>query len=248
MSQQNIYDNEIFFENFKSIRERDVNYNELLETPILNTMLPDMDQKRVLDIGCGMGHHAKQYAAAGATYVMAIDISEKMLSYARENNGASNVEYIKMAMEDIDKIAEKFDIITSSLAFDYVENFFDMMQKIKLRLNPGGILVFSASHPIDTSYDGLYDRYTHNEKGERIYANVRNYGVEGKRIIHWAVDDYELYHHTFSTMVNAIIKAGLCIEECQESIATEELLHKYPGMFEGTLHQPNFIFFKCTNS
>ena len=42
MSQQNIYDNENFFENFKSLRASDVNYNDCIETPMLLSMLPDL--------------------------------------------------------------------------------------------------------------------------------------------------------------------------------------------------------------
>lgn len=42
MSQQNIYDNETFFENFKSLRASDVNYNDCIETPMLLSMLPDL--------------------------------------------------------------------------------------------------------------------------------------------------------------------------------------------------------------
>lgn len=246
MAKQNIYDNDRFFENFKSIRENSINFNELLETPILNRMMPNIKNKTVLDIGCGMGHHAKQYADAGATYVLGIDLSENMLAYAREHYSAKNIEYRQMAMEDMNQITQKFDVVTSSLVFDYVEDFYDMMKKVRSCLKNDGVFVFSMSHPIDTAYDGTYERYTRSEENERLYANVRNYGIEGKRVIHWEVDDYELYHHTFSTIVNAMIKAGLQIEECQESTATQELLNKYPGIFEGTLHQPNFIFFRCT--
>ena len=35
MSKQNIYDNEVFFEDFKSIRNNEINFNDLIETPIL---------------------------------------------------------------------------------------------------------------------------------------------------------------------------------------------------------------------
>lgn len=62
MAQQNIYDNEIFFENFEQIRSNRINFNDLIETPILLSMLPDLCSKKILDIGCGMGQHAKQYS------------------------------------------------------------------------------------------------------------------------------------------------------------------------------------------
>ena len=83
MAKQNIYDNDSFFENFKNLRNNKINFNDCIETPILLAMIPEVDGKRVLDIGCGMGQHAKQYSDMGAESVLGIDISEKMLEYAR---------------------------------------------------------------------------------------------------------------------------------------------------------------------
>lgn len=81
MAKQNIYDNDSFFENFKNLRNNKINFNDCIETPILLAMIPEVDGKRVLDIGCGMGQHAKQYSDMGAESVLGIDISEKMLEY-----------------------------------------------------------------------------------------------------------------------------------------------------------------------
>ncbi len=248
MSKQNIYDNEIFFNDFKNIRQNKVNFNDLLETPVILSMLPDLSGKSVLDIGCGMGQHAKQYSDLGAKKVLGIDISEKMLNYAKENNSADNITYKIIPMEDIEKIDEKFDLITSSLVFDYIEDFGALMIKIYNLLTPNGLLVFSTSHPMATAYDGTYPRFTKTPLGERLYANINNYFVEGKREIKWVVDNYELYHRTISSMINDIIKAGFKIEECQESLASEELRKKEPAQFDGAIHRPDFIFFKCSKS
>ena len=130
MSKQNIHDNEEFFESFKDNRSKDVNFNDCIETPIILSMLPDLHGKKILDIGCGMGQHAKQYSDMGAESVLGIDISEKMLDYAKEHNGADNISYKRMAMEDIETIDQKFDLITSSLVFDYIEDFEGLMVKI----------------------------------------------------------------------------------------------------------------------
>ncbi|MDE6280311.1 MAG: methyltransferase domain-containing protein [Oscillospiraceae bacterium] len=54
-------------------------------------MLPDLRGKHILDIGCGMGQHAKQYSHMGAASVLGIDISEKMLEYARVHSRADNI-------------------------------------------------------------------------------------------------------------------------------------------------------------
>lgn len=91
MAKQNIYDNDSFFENFKNLRNNKINFNDCIETPILLAMIPEVDGKRVLDIGCGMGQHAKQYSDMGAESVLGIDISEKMLATVYKGNIIKNL-------------------------------------------------------------------------------------------------------------------------------------------------------------
>ena len=245
MSKQNIYDNDVFFENFKGLRDNDINFNDLIETPILLAMLPDLHGKNILDIGCGMGQHAKQYSDMGASSVLGIDISEKMLEYAKKHSSAENITYRQMTLEDICELNMKFDLVTSSLVFDYVENFDELMRSVYTLMKDNAEFVFSMSHPMSTAYDGQYPRYTRSESGERLYANINNYFVEGQRKITWVVDNYELYHRTFSSILNSMIKAGFFIEECQESHILDELRNRYPDMFGGTIHRPDFVFFRC---
>jgi len=243
--QQNIYDNDTFYENFKGLREDPVNFNEVIEKPIITAMLPDMKDKKILDIGCGMGQHAMEYSAMGAKSVLGTDISEKMLAFANEHNKADNITYKRMPFEEINKLDETFDVITSSLAFDYSRDFEDLMKDIFAHLNEGGYLVFSMSHPISTAYDGVYDRYTRTPEGVRLYANLHNYSIEGERHFKWVVEDYEVYHRKVSTLINSIAKAGFVIEQCQESMVPEDMVKAHPDKFGGVVHQPDFIFIRC---
>ena len=245
MSKQNVYDENKFFESFRECRDSAVNFNDCIETPILFSMLPDLHGKSVLDIGCGMGQHSKQYCDMGAESVLGIDISEKMLEYAREHNSADNLTYLRMAMEDIEAIDRQFDLVTSSLVFDYVEDFGGLMRKIRSLMKKDAEFVFSMSHPVVTAWDGVYDRYTRTETGERLYANLRNYCVEGLRKVDWVVNGYECYHRTVSSLINALIGAGFMIEECQEARISDDMRQKYPALFGGTVHRPEFIFFRC---
>lgn len=246
MAKQNIYDNEIFFEEFKKNRSNStVNFNDCVETPILLAMLPDLHGKSILDIGCGMGQHAKQYSDMGAKSVLGIDISEKMLEYAEKHFCADNITYRQMALEDIGGLDQTFDLITSSLVFDYVGNFDELMRNVYALMKDDAEFVFSMSHPMAIAYDGQYPRYTRSESGERLYANINNYFVEGERKITWVVDGYELYHRTFSSILNSLINAGFLIEECRESQISDELRTQYPDIFGGTIHRPDFVFFRC---
>ena len=245
MARQNVYDNNAFFENFRSSRSNPVNFNDCIETPILFGMLPDLHGKRVLDIGCGMGQHARQYSEMGAASVLGIDISAKMLAYAEEHNSGGNITYQRMAMEEIDTISETFDLVASSLAFDYVEDFPGLMRKIRRLMKKDAEFVFSMSHPIVTAWDGAYDRYTRTETGERLYANLRNYCMEGLRKVDWVVNGYECYHRTVSSLINGLAGAGFIIEECREAHISDEMRKQHPALFGGTIHRPEFIFFRC---
>ena len=245
MAQQNIYDNDVFFENFKTLRSKEINFNDCIETPILLSMLPDVRGKSVLDIGCGMGQHAKQYADLGAQHVLGVDISEKMLAYARQHFAAPNITYQRLALEDISSLDGPFDLFTSSLVFDYAEDLDTLMADVYRLLYSGGHFVFSMSHPMATAWDGQYDRYTRTADGTRLHANINNYMVEGRRSVKWVINEYEVYHRTMATIINAIARAGFMIERCEESHISDEMRTRYPAQFGGTLHRPDFVFFRC---
>lgn len=94
MAKQNIYDNDSFFENFKKLRNNKINFNDCIETPILLAMIPEVDGKRVLDIGCGMGQHAKQYSDMGLNLYWVLIFLRKCLSMQR------NISMLKILLTD----------------------------------------------------------------------------------------------------------------------------------------------------
>lgn len=69
---------------------------------------------RVLDIGCGTGHHAELFAEY-APEVVAIDPDPGMIDYAEKNTIKSkNITLYRAGYEELDRIPDgKFDLITS---------------------------------------------------------------------------------------------------------------------------------------
>lgn len=80
---QNIFDDETFFEGYRALRERDDNYNDLLEQPAMVKLSPELSGKTILDLGCGYGHNCLDFVKKGAAKVVGIDISQKMLEIAK---------------------------------------------------------------------------------------------------------------------------------------------------------------------
>ncbi len=239
MAKQNIYDNEIFFEGYKSIRERKNNANNIFEIPALLSLLPDIQGKNILDLGCGFGEHCRMFVEKGAAKVVGIDISEKMLAVAQEENSDERITYINMPMENIDELKGKFDLVISSLAFHYVEDFKGVIGKINNLLTDGGLLIFSQENPLCTCHSGG-NRWTRDEKGNKLYLNLSNYGIEGERETVWFVDNVKIYHRMFSTIVNDLTEAGFAIERMIEPLPTEEILKDNPDQAD-LFHKPDFL-------
>ncbi len=243
MAKQNIYDNETFFEGYKKIRDNKINANTLFEIPALFSLLPDLNNKKIIDLGCGFGEHCMQYVHDGAAKVVGIDISEKMLEVAKRENSNPGITYMNMPMENISQISETFDVAISSLALHYIEDFDTLARDVYEILNEDGVFIFSQENPINTCFSNG-ERWTRDEKGHKLYANLANYGLEGERESTWFVDGVKKYHRTFSTIVNTLVKAGFTIEEMIEPVPTQQLLEKYPE-YSDLYHKPDFLLVKA---
>lgn len=243
MARQNIFDNDVFFEGYKGIRDREVNANILFEIPALFSLLPDLNGKRILDLGCGFGEHCMEFVKRGASGVVGVDISEKMLNVARKENSNPSITYINLAMEDIDCVEGKFDIVVSSLAIHYIADFKGVLRKINDKLIEGGILVFSQESPLNTSFE-TGERWTRDENGNKLHFNLSDYCVEGEKNSTWFVDDVKKYHRMFSTIVNDLVASGFSIEKMIEPFPDEEILKKYPD-YKDNLHKPDFLLVRA---
>lgn len=244
MNPQNIFDNETFFNGYKALRDSDCNANDLIEQPAMRKLLPELNGKTVLDLGCGYGHNCVDFVNRGAEKVIGIDISEKMLSVAKEESAHSKIEYRNMSMTDISTLDNKFDLIYSSLAFHYVKDFDAFAKSMFSVLNSGGQLLFSQEHPIITSTVDGAGHFNKNENGEKVSYTFSNYNQPGERRIHWYVDGVVKYHRTFSDIINALAKAGFIIEEVCEPVPEDWVIEKVPAWSKEYI-KPNFLIVKA---
>ncbi len=146
---QNIYDNQTFFDGYKKLRENPYSANNLEEKPALFSLAPDLTGKAVLDLGCGYGENCAEFKRFGAAKVTGVDISEKMLSIAKSEN--ADIEFIHADMSDLSFVKGKYDVIFSSLAVHYIEDFNSFAISVFQLLNHDGYFIFSQEHPLTTA-------------------------------------------------------------------------------------------------
>ncbi|MFJ7934193.1 class I SAM-dependent methyltransferase [Sporosarcina sp. NPDC096371] len=235
---QNKYDDEHFFTEYKKM-ERSVKGLEAAgEWHMFEPLLPTLQGKTVLDLGCGFGWHCRYAREQQASSVIGVDLSANMLQQARELTDDLGITYVQLPIEEIAFDDEQFDVVISSLAFHYIKSFEDICKKVFDYLKPGGTFVFSVEHPIFTARDEQ-DWY-YDDQGNRLHWPVDHYQTEGLRTTSFLADNVMKYHRTLSTYMNNLIAAGFTLAAVKESVPSEAMLKEIPGM-EDENRRPMFL-------
>lgn len=242
---KNVYDSSVFFDEYQAMREKEVNANNLIEIPQIKEMLPNLKDKRILDLGCGTGDMDRYFVENGAKFVLATDISENMINVAKAVNASDNIDYRVLKMEDISTLSQKFDIVYSSLAFHYIEDFDKLLKDIYALLNPNGMLIFSQESPINMATAKLSETAKNKIVIDGVqYHLLSGYCNEGERKVFWNDTFVTKYHRTYATLVNTLIKNSFEIIEIKDSYASPEAIDLCPK-YKYQIDKPYFTYVKA---
>lgn len=133
-----------------------------------------------------------------------------------------------MSMTDLSVLSQKFDLMYSSLAFHYVNDFVTFAKDMYSLLNSGGYLLFSQEHPLITATYGGEHHYNKDEKGNYLSFTFSDYGKPGRRDTFWYVDGVEKYHRRFSDIINALCAQGLLLTRFANPCPMKKQQKKYP--------------------
>jgi SAM-dependent methyltransferase len=209
-----LYDDPVFLSGYRQLRRDGLGLNDSLEIPAMNAVLPAVEGLRVVDLGCGEGGLALRLASRGAE-VVAIDASERMLAAAARH---PRVRYVRADLADFDLPAGSADLVVSSLALHYVEDFAGLVGRVARWLTPGGCFAFTIEHPVVTAPLAAAD------------CVVDDYADEGPRQRAWFVDGVVKYHRTIGTILGALRRSGLRLEVVDEPLPTAEQVEREPQL------------------
>ena len=124
--------------------------------------------RSVLDIACGPGYHAREFARRGVR-ATGLDLRPEMLRLAREKAVAEflTVDWIEADMRDftlaqpVDAAMSLFDSHDALLTnADMVRHF----QSVARNLTPQGIFVLATSHPYEVNFNSYPVWHFHGER------------------------------------------------------------------------------------
>lgn len=185
-------------------------YGPLVQTEETLGLLGQLSEKRVLEIGCGSGHSLAYLARQGAAELWGIDLSPVQIDLARSYLAEQEISaqlFVSPMEANPGLPTDYFDLVVSIYALGWSTDLGATFSLIHSYLKPGGVLIFSWEHPV-------YSRLEY-ESGQ--YVVKRSYHAENP-VIHPAWNGVEIVIHErkLSTFINAVIGAGLQIEQLVE--------------------------------
>ncbi len=234
---QNIYDTPEFFAGYSRLARSAEGLAAAPEWPTLQSMLPDLQALRVVDLGCGFGWFCRFAREAGAAAVQGLDVSENMLARARETTADPAIRYKRADLESLALAEGAFDLVYSSLALHYIENLRGLFEQVHRGLVPGGRFVFSVEHPMYTA--PAKPGWTHDPHG-RLAWPVNRYAEEGARSTDWLAKGVIKQHRTLATYVNRLIETGFTLTRLEEWSASAAEVAAHPD-WAGADERPSFL-------
>ena len=218
-----------------------------IEQYTLLELLGDLCGKSVLDLACGEGYYSRIFKHLGASRVVGLDLSTKMIELARasEAEASLGVEY---AVGDATAFEpdETFDIVTAAYLLNYAdtkEKLLAMCQTVSRSLRPGGRFVSVNNNP---------------SQALRRYGATRKYGFvktvserprDGTPITYTIYQDggsfsFENYYLSLETHEQALATAGLLdVEWVKPQLSPE--CEEGSGFWDEFFIDPSIIFLRC---
>jgi SAM-dependent methyltransferase len=207
-------------------------------------LIGDVQGKRVLDVACGEGHFTRMLRNAGAAEVVGLDISERMIDLAREQEAREPLG-IEYRVEDAKTVVghADFDLVVGVWLLVYAQTRAELAQMcrgVASRVSSGGRFVTVVGNPAVYGFDPLPD---YRKYGFEL--SLADRAVEGAptKVILLLEDstlEIENYYMPVAAYESALTEAGfrdLAVHMPEMSHAPDD----DPAYWDDFLKYPSFI-------
>jgi len=206
-------------------------YNAYYDRPAVLGLLPPVEGKRVLDIGCGPGLYAAWLIEHGAQ-VVGFDISTEMVELARKRVGDRALFYQHDISQPFPFAPDaSFDIAIAPLMIHYVTVRVAALREVARVLTTDGCLIVSTQHPfVDWKRHG--GSYFTTELVQDTWFKSR----QAVQMPFWRV--------SLTTLCDEFSQAGFFIDQLLEPQPVPKAAEIDPGAYSHLMEQPSFITFR----
>lgn len=225
-------------------------YSNRIEWPCIQKMLPALQDKDIIDLGCGSGRFTFLLEKEKPHTITGIDISPAMLKIAEKHKAALGSQ-AQFFQGDICRMAtdHQYDLVFSSTVFHYIQELAPLFARIAALLKPHGQCIISQLHPVYTAQYPIA-REGHFPDDEEWNVRYLDKNLRGY-IQPWIEYNDDVsnflsysYHHTLSDYFQAITSSGLTITDMAEPMPPRDWQEKYPGRYEAFIETPSYLILK----
>lgn len=207
-------------------------FNAYYERPGTLSLLPDVENKTVLDAGCGAGWYTEWLLDHGAK-VTSVDFSENMINMTKQRVGNEAEVFTADLNQPLNIQSNKYDVIVSALTLHYLKDWEGTMQEFNRILKNKGRLIFSVHHPFM----------------DFTLFNCDNYFATELLTDEWETPEGSVEVQFYRRPLNEILKPlylnGFVIEKIIEPMPTEEFRKVLPKKYERLTKRPQFLFVRA---
>jgi len=180
-------------------------------------LLGDLQGKTILHLQCHFGQDTISLSRLGAE-VTGIDLSDKAIQRAEEiaRDTKSNATFICCDLYDLPNHLEKqFDIVyTSYGTIGWLPDLDKWAKVITKFLKPNGQFIFVEFHPVVWMFDDNFEKIGYNYFNSGAIFETEN-GTYADKTANIS-QDYIMWNHSFSEVINSLIQNGLEIQALDE--------------------------------
>ena len=172
-------------------------------------LFPDLNGKKILDIGCGSGHSLKWCGDNGADELWGLDISERQLENAEKDlreNGYDPKLFCSPMERNPDLPQNYFDIVYSIYAIGWTVDLQTTFNLISSYLKPNGVFIFSWDHPFMHCVDAADEQLIFS--GNYYETEPFSYIQRGNPVT--------LINRRLSDYINTLASSGFIVERVVE--------------------------------
>lgn len=192
-------------------------FKKKFDTPAFVSMLGNIKNKKILDLGCGNGDLCKVLWQHGGA-VIGLDGGENMLKEAKKNFSECFYILCDLMTNPIPFPVDYFDLVTAKMLLDVVASVETVsLQALKV-LKSKGLYAIEIPHPMRPYVKRNKNRYI----GIDHYEDV----VPGK--IKFSSKNFSYYHRSISYYINTMIDIGFSVRKVQEIRVNDEFVKLFP--------------------
>jgi 2-polyprenyl-3-methyl-5-hydroxy-6-metoxy-1,4-benzoquinol methylase len=217
----------------------DLSYHKIL-IPTIMRLVGDIQNKQIIDVGCGSGYLSAKLAAKGA-YVVGVDPSKKMIRIAkREYGSVPRLKFCNLSIEGYlhSDLHRQFEVAVSNMSLITIPNLDEALRAISSLLQPRGMFVFNITHPC------FWNQYRKYESPDRFKYHIPH-AQKGSFTI--SLDTSGLrsptthFHRPLQNYFRSLRDASFVVDELIEPFPTREIEKLYPEPWK----VPRFLSLRC---